>query len=120
MSDLGFLCNKLELNYSDLVSINDKLFTGGLAENYVACTLKSNGYDLFYWTSNGIAEIDFLIQKEGKVIPIEVKANLHSKSKSLELYKSKYKPEYSIRISAKNFGFENGIKAIPLYAAYLI
>ena len=114
MSDLGLLCHKLEISYSDLISNDDKLFTGGLAENYVACTLKSNGYDLFYWTSEGIAEIDFLIQKEGEIIPIEVKANLHTKSKSLETYKNKYKPKYSIRISAKNFGFENGcVHSLP-------
>ena len=120
MSDVGLLCHNIDINYTDLLSNEDNLFTGGLAENYVACTLQSNGYKLYYWTSEGTAEVDFLIQKDGKIIPVEVKAGIHTKSKSLGTYKEKYKPEYSIRLSAKNFGFENNIKAIPLYAAYLI
>ena len=60
--------------------------------------------------------MDFLIHKDGQVIPIEVKANLHSKSKSLDVFRSKYKPEYGIRVSGRNFGLGNGIRAIPLYA----
>ena len=119
MSDVGLLSYRNNLTLDNLLS-EERLFTGGLAENYVACQLKSNGYKLFYWESENRAEVDFLIQKDGIIIPIEVKANLHSKSKSLEVYKAKYKPEYSIRISGRNFGFGNGIKAVPLYAAYLI
>ena len=119
MSDVGLLAYMNNITSDNLLS-EERLFTGGLAENYVACQLKSNGYKLFYWESENRAEVAFLIQKDGKVLPIEVKANLHSKSKSLEVYKNKYKPEYSIRISGKNFGFGNEIKAIPLYAAYLL
>ena len=91
-----------------------------LAENYVACQLRGNGYILYYWESDNRAEVDFLIQKDGYIIPIEVKANLHSKSKSLNALRTKFKPMYSIRISGRNFGFENEIKSIPLYAAHLI
>jgi len=119
MGDIGLLASKNNLTMENLLS-EERLFTGGLAENYVACQLRANGYKLYYWESNNRAEIDFLIQKDGHVIPVEVKANLNSKSKSLEVYRSNYKPEYSIRISGKNFGFENGIKAIPLYATHLI
>jgi predicted AAA+ superfamily ATPase len=73
-----------------------------------------------YWESKGIAEVDFLIVKEGQVIPVEVKAADNVKSKSLAVFMQKYKPPYAIRISRKNFGFENSIKFVPLYAAYLI
>jgi predicted AAA+ superfamily ATPase len=119
LCDVGLLSYKNNLTMENLLS-EDRLFTGGLAENFVACQLAGNGYKLFYWDSENRAEVDFLIHKDGNIIPVEVKANLHSKSKSLDVYRSRYKPEFSIRISGKNFGYENGIKAIPLYAAHLI
>lgn len=120
MSDIGLLSYMSNISLKNLIEDELKLFSGGLAENYVACTLKNNGYKLFYWESKNTAEVDFFIVKNDKLIPIEVKANLHSKSKSLESYKSRYNAEYAIRISAKNFGFQNNIKAVPLYAAFLI
>ena len=65
--------------------------------------------------------MDFIIQdKEGNIIPIEVKAAEHVRSKSLQQYIKKYNPPYAIRVSAKNFGLENGIKSVPLYAVFLI
>ncbi|MDR1347296.1 MAG: ATPase, partial [Prevotellaceae bacterium] len=64
--------------------------------------------------------VDFLLSQETGIIPCEVKAADNVKSKSLSVYVSKYKPEYSIRISAKNFGFENGIKSVPLYAVHCV
>ena len=69
-------------------------------------------YDLYYWESDGIAELDFLIQKGVEIIPIEVKSNIHTKARSLDLYMKNYSPKYAIRISEKNFGFENNIKSI--------
>lgn len=57
---------------------------------------------------------------EGNIIPIEVKAAEHVRAKSLKQYIKKYNPPYAIRVSAKNFGFENGIKSVPLYATFLI
>ena len=69
------------------------------------------------WNS---AEIDFLLYNQDGIIPVEVKANDNTKSKSLKIYVEKYNPKYSIRISTKNFGFTNNIKSIPLYAAFLI
>jgi hypothetical protein len=58
--------------------------------------------------------------KRGKIIPIEVKSGDNVRSYSLKSYMKKYNPEYGIRISGKNFGFEEGIKSVPLYAAYLV
>jgi predicted AAA+ superfamily ATPase len=98
----------------------DNTFLGAVAENYAAASLAALGYPLYYWQSDSIAEVDFVIQKEGKIIPVEVKAGSHSKSRSLSVFAEKYKNEYAIRISAKNFGFENRIKSIPLYAVFCI
>ena len=64
--------------------------------------------------------IDFLLYNDDGIIPVEVKANKNIKSKSLNMYIEKFKPKYSIRISNKNFGFENGIKSVPLYATFCI
>lgn len=61
-----------------------------------------------------------MIQKEMGTVPIEVKSNIHTKSKSLDIYMKKYNPNYAIRISEKNFGFENKIKSVPLYAVFCI
>ncbi|MDR1971306.1 MAG: ATP-binding protein [Treponema sp.] len=95
-------------------------FMGAVAENYTATALAASGHPLYYWQSGNTAEIDFILQKEGAVIPIEVKAGANIKSRSLSVFVEKYKSPWAIRISAKNFGFENGIKSVPLYAAFCI
>lgn len=120
MSDVGLLILKSGIVPHDIVGESNNSFIGAVTENYVANALYSNGFQLFYWESGSQAEIDFVIQNYDKVIPIEVKARSHVKSRSLSIYIQKYKPEYSIRISTKNFGFENGIKSIPLYSVFCI
>lgn len=65
-------------------------------------------------------KIDFLIDVRGNIIPIEVKASDEVKSTSLNKYIIKNNPKYAIRISSKNFGFENNIKSVPLYAVFCI
>ena len=62
----------------------------------------------------------FFIYTNDGVIPLEVKAGDTTKSKSLNTFIEKYNPKYSIRISTKNFGYENNIKSVPLYAAFCI
>lgn len=123
MTDTGLLCSKFSIPANLILSSNDNLnnFKGALAENYVCSALVTNGYIPYYWESNGKAEVDFVIQDQhGNIIPIEVKSGDNVNSKSLQVFIKKYKPEYSIRISAKNFGFENNIKSIPLYATFCI
>jgi len=75
---------------------------------------------LWYWQSDGKAEVDFVLQMDGAVVPIEVKKGRRTRSKSLGVFFEKYKTTYSIRISKKNFGLENGIKSVPLYAVFCI
>lgn len=120
ISDVGLLTSLLEIQYNDILLDNNFLYKGNIAENYVAEQLVRNGVSLYYWKSNSDAEIDFILYNEDGLIPIEVKASDNITSKSLNSYIKKYNPKYSIRISAKNFGFENNIKSIPLYAAFLI
>lgn len=122
MSDVGLFVNKARypLYQIDLKETPTMIAMGPLTEHYVANELRLHGYDCYYWESDGIAEIDFLIQKEFDIIPIEVKSSIHTKSRSLNLFKEKYQPPIAIRISEKNFGFENGIKSVPLYAVFCI
>ena len=122
VSDLGLLCAKKDLAANDVLYMVEELndFKGGMAENYVNTQLIVNGYRTFYWESERGAEIDFIIQREGKLIPIEVKSADNTKAKSLKVYMDTYKPDYAIKLSAKNFGFQDGKKTVPLYAAFCI
>ncbi len=122
MSDVGLFVNKARypLYQIDLAEPPTMIVMGPLTENYVANELRIKGYELYYWESEGIAELDFVIQKDFAIIPIEVKSSIHTKSRSLDIYMKEKKPKYAIRISEKNFGLENGIKAVPLYAVFCI
>ncbi len=122
VSDLGLLCAKKNLTANDILYMAEEIsdFKGGMAENYVHVQLTINGYASYYWESGRSAEIDFIIQHGGRLIPIEVKSADNTKAKSLKLYMETYKPAYAIKLSAKNFSFENGIKTVPLYAAFCI
>ncbi len=123
MADTGLLCTGYGIS-PEVFQRESPVWQGikgALTENYVASALLTNGYIPYYWESEGKAEIDFLIQtKKGEVIPVEVKSAENVRSKSLLQFISRYNPQFSIRISAKNFGFENKIKSIPLYAVFCI
>ncbi len=82
--------------------------------------MNSTNNDLYYWESNGIAEIDFLLYNEDGIIPVEVKSSDNTKSKSLQTYMKTFNPKYGIRIGAKNFGFLNNIKSVPLYVIFCL
>lgn len=122
VSDSGLLCAKKDLAANDILYMVEELndFKGGMVENYVNTQLVTNGYTTYYWESARGAEIDFVIQRDGQLIPIEVKSADNTKAKSLKVYMETYKPSYAIKLSTKNFGFENGKKTVPLYAAFCI
>lgn len=122
VSDLGLLCSKKDLSADDILFMDEELndFKGGMAENYVNIQLSINGYKTYYWESERGAEIDFIIQRDGKLIPIEVKSADNTKAKSLKIYMDAYRPAYAIKLSSKNFGFEDNKKIVPLYAAFCI
>ncbi|MDR1801105.1 MAG: ATP-binding protein [Lachnospiraceae bacterium] len=122
VSDLGLLCAKKDLAANDILYMVDEIndFKGGMAENYVNVQLSINGYHTYYWESERGAEIDFIIQRDKVLIPIEVKSADNTRAKSLNLFMETFKPAYAIKLSAKNFGFEDGKKTVPLYAAFCI
>ena len=122
MNDVGLFVNKARypLYQIDLSESPTMIAMGPLTEHYVANELIAKGYNSYYWESDGKAELDFMIQKDADIIPIEVKTSTHIKARSLDLYMKKYNPKYAIRISEKNFGLENNIKSVPLYAVFCI
>ena len=122
VSDLGLLCAKKDIVANDVLYMVEELndFKGGMVENYVNVQLTINGYNTYYWETERGAEIDFIIQREGKLIPIEVKSADNTRAKSLKIYMDKYKPDYAIKLSTKNFAFEDDKKIVPLYAAFCI
>lgn len=122
VSDMGLLLAKKDLAANDILYMVDEIndFKGGMAENYVNMQLTISGYNTYYWMSERGAEVDFVIQRDERLIPIEVKSADNTKAKSLKVYMDTYKPDYAIKLSAKNFGFEDGKKTVPLYAAFCI
>lgn len=120
LSDIGILTSLLEIEFSEILLNENFMFKGAIVENYVAQAFIANNISLYYWNSGNKAEVDFLLYNKDGIIPVEVKAGNNTQSKSLNIYKEKYNPKYSIRISTKNFGFANGIKSIPLYATFCI
>ena len=119
LSDVGLLRAMLNVEYDEILLNKVEMYKGVLTENYVACDFITKSRDLFYYRFSKY-EIDFLIKIKGDIIPVEVKSGRRTTSNSLMEYINKYKPKYAIRISTKNFGFENNIKSIPLYAVFCI
>ncbi|MDR2814667.1 MAG: ATP-binding protein [Prevotellaceae bacterium] len=122
MSDVGMLTMRSGMAAQAVLSPLEtgNPFIGAIAENYVAQAFAANLISLLYWKNDNTAEVDFVLQKGVDVIPVEVKPGTRIRSKSLGIFMEKYKCPYGIRISKKNFGFENGIKSVPLYAAFCV
>lgn len=91
-------------------------FKGSLTENYVAQGLKTaKGGVLYYWKSQKDAEVDFLLEDDGEIFPLEVKSGSSSKKKSLLIYKEKYKPRLISRASLMNLKQDGNCCNYPLY-----
>lgn len=119
LSDVGLLRSLSNLDYSEILLDKNEMYKGVLTENYIACEFYPKSKELYYYNFDKY-EIDFLIKIDGDIIPVEVKSGRRTNSKSLNEYIKKYNPKYSIKISSKNFGFENNIKSVPLYAVFCI
>jgi predicted AAA+ superfamily ATPase len=117
LSDVGLLRKMANLSAGHLLQRNDefKEFKGAVAENYVLCEM-ANLFDSgwFYWKSDNTAEVDFVIQHDINIIPVEVKSERNNKAKSLAEYRKKYNPKISVITSMNNVaGVE--VRQIPLY-----
>ena len=123
LSDMGLLAAQKDIRAEDIFFMEEELadFKGGMTENYVNTQLIRSGFRPYFWRNEkGTKEVDFVISLKSKLIPVEVKSGDNVASVSLNEYVKLFNPAYSIRISERNFGFENNIKSIPLYAVFCI
>lgn len=120
MGDVGLLTAKTGISHHVVLNGENNYFMGAIAENYVAQALTAKGYHLYYWSSGNSAELDFLLQKEGLIIAIEVKHDTNTKSKSMSEFLKRYKPDRAYKISLKNFGQAENFTAIPLYSVFCL
>ena len=119
MLDTGLLCAKSGLDTQTIINGNAifEEFKGSLTEQYVLQELKAQK-ELFiaYWSKkSGTAEVDFVIQDNSKIVPVEVKASVNLKAKSLASYREQYQPEKAVRTSLADFEINGGLYNIPLY-----
>jgi len=116
--DIGLL--GAQSNLSSHAIINGNLafteFKGALTENYVAQELiATQNQKPYYWASEGTAEVDFLIEQEHEIYPLEVKAGSSEKKKSLLIYDQKYTPSKLFRATTMNLKHDGAIYNYPLY-----
>ena len=118
--DVGLLCAHSGLYASSVINGN-RIFTefkGALTEQFVQQEFRaSSNLEPFFWTTpRSQAEIDFLIESNGMVVPIEVKAERNLKAKSLQVFRQKFNPKLSVRTSLAEYEIQEGLLNLPLYA----
>lgn len=118
--DVGLLGCMTGLRQLTLLDVNDLFteFKGALTEQYVCQQLKTiNDLNVYYYTNDrGSCEVDFIIDNGEQIVPVEVKAEVNLKAKSLKTYREKFNPEISVRTSMANYKKEEGLVNLPLYA----
>ncbi|KFI53836.1 ATP-binding protein [Bifidobacterium callitrichos] len=128
MADTGILFSRYALDARAWLSDERRVqlsarFRGALTENYVMQALTANDVPTYYWASDGggVYEVEFVTQTPlGQVVPIEVKSGTNVRATSLKRFMAKADAPYAIRVSARNFGFEDNLFSVPLYAAFCI
>ncbi len=115
--DTGLLGAMLQVSPQNILKPNllFKEYNGAFIENFAATQLIVNDIKLYYWKSKSDAEIDFVVEMEDKIIPVEVKSGNSGKIKSLRSYYDKFHPELMIRLSPMNLHITNNFMNIPLY-----
>lgn len=119
LNDTGILFMMMHLSKMKLFTDDNLKYI--LYENNLASAIISSGYNLYYYQSEGKAEVPFVVQtRAGKVIPIEIVNKNLSKAKSLSLFMSKFNITEAIRFTEDNFSIKKGIKYVPIYAAFCL
>ena len=118
MADVGLLRKMSKLPHEVILDSTPiyKEFKGSLTENYVLTELlKSTADTAYYWTSGNTAEVDFVVQCNSEIVPIEVKSEKNVKARSLAEYLKKYEPKFLVKTSMKSDIKTDGFINIPLY-----
>ena len=116
LNDVGLLRMMFNLDSNTIMEGNNLFteFKGIIAENYVLISLLQQGISPMYWSSGNQAEIEFIMEQKGKIIPIEVKSGKSVTAKSLSEFRKKHTPELAVRLSLKNLQFRDGLLNLPL------
>ena len=118
--DVGLLGCMVGLNQKVLLDGNDLFmeFKGALTEQFVLQQLITNpNLNIYYYTNdNGSCEVDFLVDTGDNVVPVEVKAEVNLKAKSLRMYVEKFSPRIAIRTSMTDYKSDDWLVNLPLYA----
>ncbi len=117
--DVGLLSAMGDLDARTLLEGNRifQEFKGALTEQYIAQELTASGIELYYYSAeNSSGEIDFMVQKDGRVVPVEVKAEENLQAKSLQAFYKKYHPEIAVRTSMSDYREQDWMVNVPLYA----
>lgn len=119
LNDTGLLAMMMHLSKIKIFTDDNLKYV--LYENAIATSIVASGYNLYYYQSEGKAEIPFVVQsRNGKMIPIELVNKNISKSKSLALFMSRFEIPEAIRVTEENFSIKKGIKYIPIYALFCL
>ena len=118
MADVGLFISQLEDGeIQKIISGDLGIFKGALYENMAAQIFQRKHKKCYYFEPSQTTEIDFIIEYEGEITPIDIKAGLNTASKSFKNFVEKYKPIHAFRFSQKNIGIakEGNIVYLPLY-----
>ena len=121
MSDVGLLRRKSGVSHKTILEDSDlyRNFKGAFTENFVLNELIKQKIHPYFWRSGNTAELDFLFEYEDVIVPVEAKAEIHTRAKSYGQYCKKYGPKVGFKFSMKNVG-ENSVEntktySVPLY-----
>lgn len=121
--DVGLMCAMNKISSDSILLGNDifSTYRGAMTEQYV-CQQLMGGVDfLYYWSAdNSSGEIDFLIQKGDRIIPVEVKAEENLKAKSLAAFVSRFPSLHAVRFSMSDYREQDWMTNVPLYAVSTI
>lgn len=121
LADVGLLRTRAGLSYKAILAgeTGYPTFKGAMAENYVMTELKTLGFTPYFWRSGNSAEVDFLVEQDGKVVPVEVKSADNTRAKSFRAFCAKYEPAAGVKLSKKNRAVNvegrTTVYSIPLY-----
>lgn len=115
--DIGLLGAMTGLQPEQIMQYNYGSYKGYFAENFVLQELISYGYNQTATWAGRTSELEFITEIDGVIIPIEVKAGVNTKAKSLAVFINKYKPVYSVKITGNKFGYDQSVNIYnyPLY-----
>ena len=126
MSDVGLLRAKSKVSASTILGEKELYirYKGAFTENYVLNELKAQGKELYFWRSGNTAEIDFLYEADGQIIPVEVKSADNTQAKSFRQFCKKYVPATGFKLSQKNIAVNiceaTNTYNLPLYLTWNI